>query len=61
LDEVREEGDRIMLGATWENGEGKPGERAEQFFQVFTMREGKIIDIQGCKSRTDAIGRLRKS
>jgi hypothetical protein len=58
LDEVREAGDRIMLGATWETEDGASGETAERFFQVVTMRDGKIIDIQGCKSRRDALKRL---
>ena len=58
LAEIREAGDRIMLGATWETQDGARGERAERFFQVVTMRDGKIIDIQGCKSRRDALRRL---
>jgi ketosteroid isomerase-like protein len=58
LDEIREEGDRIMLGATWETEARARGEPAERFFQVVTMRDGKIIDIQGCKSRKDALKRL---
>jgi ketosteroid isomerase-like protein len=58
LDEIRESGDRIMLGATWETAEGNPAEEADQFFQVMTMRDGKVVDIQGCKSRRDALKRL---
>jgi ketosteroid isomerase-like protein len=58
LDEIRESGDRIMVGATWETEEGNPAESAEQFFQVMTIRDGKIIDIQGCKSRRDAQRKL---
>jgi ketosteroid isomerase-like protein len=58
LDELRESGDRIMVGATWRKEDGREGERAERFFQVLTMRGGKIVDIQGCKSRTDALKRL---
>jgi len=58
LDEIREAGDRIMLGATWEKEEGARGETAESFFQVVTMRDSKIIDIQDCKSRRDAVKRL---
>ena len=58
LAEIREAGDRIMLGATWETQDGARGESAERFFQVVTMRDGKIIDIQGCKSRRDALKRL---
>ena len=47
-----------MLGATWEKEEGARGETAESFFQVVTMRDSKIIDIQDCKSRRDAVKRL---
>jgi hypothetical protein len=61
LDEIREAGDRIMLGATWEKQEGARGENAERFFQVVTMRDRKIIDIQDCKSRRDALMRLGRN
>ena len=60
LDEIRESGDRIMLGATWETEEGDRGERAERYFQVVTMEDGKIVGIRGCKSRKDALRRLDK-
>jgi ketosteroid isomerase-like protein len=59
LDDVREEGDRIMVGATWETDEGKLSELAEQFFQVFTLRDGMIIDIQ--PSAKAAIAYLSKT
>jgi ketosteroid isomerase-like protein len=58
LDEIREAGDRIMLGATWEPKGGENAETAERFFQVVTMRDGKIVDIQGCRNRKDALKRL---
>jgi ketosteroid isomerase-like protein len=58
LDEIRESGDRVMLGATWETEDGKPDERAERFFQVVTMRDGRITHIQGCNSRRQALRRL---
>jgi ketosteroid isomerase-like protein len=58
LDEIRESGDRIMLGATWNTEDGAV---AGRFFQVVTMRGGKIVDIQGCQSRRDALQRLEAS
>jgi ketosteroid isomerase-like protein len=60
LDETQEMGDRVMLGATWEPQERVPAESARRHFLVVTMRDGKIVDIQGCKSRRDALKRLGK-
>jgi len=60
LDEIRESGDRIMLGSTWETDEGDPDKRAERYFQVVTMEDGKIVGIRGCKSRKEALRRLDK-
>lgn len=57
LDDIRESGDRIMLGSSWQGEEGRP---AERFFQVVTMRDGKIVDIKGCKSHKEALRRLAK-
>ncbi len=58
LDEVRESGDRVMLGATWEAGSAESRPQAERFFQVVTMRDGKIVEIQGCRSREDTLRHL---
>ena len=60
LEEIREAGDRVMLGATWEPQEENPAESARRSFQVVTMRDGKIVDIQGCRSRRDALKHLGK-
>lgn len=39
--------DRIIGSTAWLGGDGRRQER----FQVLTVREGKIVDIQGCASR----------
>ena len=59
LEEIREVGNRIMLAAVEVMDDGEQAEAAERFFQVVTMRDGKIVDIQGCRSRKDALKRLR--
>ena len=42
--------DKIIGSAPW----GEPGERSRERFMVFTIRNDKIIDMQGFTSRRDA-------
>jgi len=53
--EVRPEftqfGDDVVLGSTqWLDEDGTKRER----YQVLTLRDGKIVDMQGCKTRREA-------
>jgi len=48
--EFTEVGDRIIASASWLDDEGTRLER----YQVLTVRDGKIVDIQGCASRSRA-------
>ncbi len=44
-------GDDKIIGSThWRDENGKDVER----FQVLTIRDGKIVDMQGCRSRREA-------
>jgi hypothetical protein len=44
-------GDDMIIGATqWS---GADGDRVERY-QVLTVRDGKIVDMQGCTSRRQA-------
>lgn len=43
-------GDKIIGSAPW----GAPGERRQDRFMVFTVRDGKIVDMQGFTARRDA-------
>lgn len=44
-------GDDKIIGSTqWLGADGRRNER----FQVLTLRDGKIVDIQGCASRREA-------
>jgi hypothetical protein len=44
-------GDATIIGSTqWLGADGRRQER----FQVITLREGKIADMQGCSSRREA-------
>jgi hypothetical protein len=44
-------GDDTIIGSTqWLGADGRRQER----FQVITLREGKIADMQGCSSRREA-------
>jgi hypothetical protein len=49
--EYRALGDDTIIGSTLWIGED--GRRLERY-QVLTIRGGKIIDMQGCKSRREA-------
>ena len=43
-------GDKIIGSAPW----APSGERYEERFMVFTIRDNKIVDMQGFTSRRDA-------
>jgi hypothetical protein len=43
-------GDKIIGSAPW----ALPGDRHQERFMVFTIRDGKIVDMQGCVSRREA-------
>jgi hypothetical protein len=44
-------GDNKVIGATqWVGGDGRRQER----FQVLTLRDGKIVHMQGCPTRRQA-------
>jgi hypothetical protein len=49
--EFTQVGEDRIIGSTWWTGED--GERHERF-QVLTLRDGKIADIQGCATRREA-------
>jgi ketosteroid isomerase-like protein len=48
--EFAEVGDKIIGSTRWTDDDGRRHER----FQVLTIRDGKIVDIQGCSSRREA-------
>ena len=43
-------GDKIMGSTRWSGPDGRSHER----FQVLTVRDAKIVDMQGCASRREA-------
>lgn len=43
-------GDKIIGSTAWTDDDG----RRVEHFQVLTIRDGKIVDMQGCKSRREA-------
>lgn len=56
--EFTQVGDNVIIGSTaWLRADGRRRER----FQVITLRDGKIADLQGCRSRREAVrvARLR--
>jgi ketosteroid isomerase-like protein len=53
LEQVEQVGDRVVVGGRWTMLDGSH-QRAGRFFQVLTVRDGRIVNIQGCKSRRAA-------
>lgn len=54
IEQVEQVGDRVVVGGRWTMEDGE-SETAGRFFQVLTVRKGRIVDIQGCTSRRAAI------
>ncbi len=48
--EFEQIGDRIIGSTQWLDGQGRRQER----YQVLTIRDGKIVDMQGCATRREA-------
>jgi ketosteroid isomerase-like protein len=48
--EFTQVGDKIIGSTRWLDDDGRSHER----FQVLTIRDGKIVDMQGCSSRREA-------
>lgn len=49
--------DTIIGSASWIGGDG----RREERFHVITLREGKIVDMQGCNTLREAERFARRS
>lgn len=60
LEQVEQVGDRVVIAGRWSAQDGHQS-RARRFFQVLTVRDGKIVDIQGCNSRRAARAYARGS
>ena len=43
-------GDKIIGSTIWRDDDGEDVER----YQVLTLRDGKIADMQGCRTRSEA-------
>ncbi len=60
LEQVAQVGDRLVIAGRW-TAQGGSRPEARRFFQVLTVRDGKIVDIQGCNSRRVALAHARSS
>jgi ketosteroid isomerase-like protein len=60
LEQVEQVGDRLVVGGRWTMEDGSQ-ETAGRFFQVLTVRDGRIVDMQGCTSRRAALRYARRS
>jgi ketosteroid isomerase-like protein len=60
LEAVEQVGDRLVVGGRWTMEDGS-SETAGRFFQVLTVRDGRIVDIQGCTSRRAALRYANRS
>jgi hypothetical protein len=52
-------GARLVVGGRWTMDDGS-SEEAGRFFQVVSVRDGRIVDIQGCRSRRAAMRSARR-
>jgi len=48
--ELVQVGDKVIGSSRWLGADGRRQER----FQVLTIRDGKIVDMQGCATRREA-------
>ncbi len=55
--DFNEVGDKIISSSRWLNEHGEP---QRSIYQVFTIREGRIIDWQDCRTRRAAERFARK-
>jgi ketosteroid isomerase-like protein len=53
LEQVDQIGDRVVVGGRWTMHDDSRQD-AGRFFQVLTVRDGRIVDIQGCRGRREA-------
>jgi len=60
LEQFDRVGDRIVVGGRW-TMDDRGDEVAGRFFQVLTVREGRIVDIQGCTSHRAAMRYARRA
>lgn len=54
LEQVEQVGNQVVVGGRWTMQDGS-SEEAGRFFEVLTVRDGRIVDIQSCRSRRAAI------
>jgi ketosteroid isomerase-like protein len=60
LEQLDRVDNRIVVGGRWTLDDGGE-ETAGRFFQVLTVRDGRIVDIQGCTSRRAALRYARRT
>ena len=54
LTDVVEIGRSVMIEGRWDAGD-PPTSGADPFYQVLTLRNGRIAEMQDCKSRDKAL------
>ena len=60
LEQVAQVGECVVVAGRWEMAEGS-NEAEGRFYQVLRVREGLIVDIQGCTSRRAAMAYARRA
>jgi hypothetical protein len=59
LEQVAQVGECVVVAGTWTTEDGSRGETG-RFYQVLRVRDGLIVDIQGCASRRAAMAYARR-
>jgi ketosteroid isomerase-like protein len=60
LEQVEQVGRRLVIAGRW-TAQGGSRPETRRFFQVLTVHDCKIIDIQGCNSRRAALAYARRA
>jgi ketosteroid isomerase-like protein len=60
LEQVAQVGECVVVAGTWTMTDGSRGDTG-RFYQVLRVRDGRIVDIQGCSSRRAAMAYARRA
>ena len=60
LEQVAQVGECVVVAGTWTTADGSRDDTG-RFYQVLRVRDGLIVDIQGCSSRRAAMAYARRA
>ena len=54
-------GDRLVIAGRRLRAAADGGDEIGRFFEVITIRDGRVVRIQGCRSREAALRQARRA